>query len=105
MYQYRENQVMDDDLEVGETTRMLALELTEQGMEHAVSAFFEHAQLFYCAFVSTPMKKFPFQSSLLSDLRVLNPAERLGYQDLPKAVIRLAKLFSQLQLGEKLDQT
>ena len=40
MYQDRENQVMDDDLEVGETTRMLALELMEQGMEHVVSAFF-----------------------------------------------------------------
>ena len=71
MYQDRENKVMDDDLEVGETTRMLALELTEQGMEHVVSAFFEHVRLFYCAFVSTLMKKSPFQSSLLSDLRVI----------------------------------
>ena len=103
-YQDRENLVIDDDLEVGEATRMLALELTEQGMEHVVSAFFKHVRLFYCAFVNTLMKKFPFQSSLLSDLRVLNPAERLEYQDLPNAVIRLAKLFPQLQLGEKLDQ-
>lgn len=50
------------------------------------------------------MKKFPFQSSLLSDLCTLNPIERLAYQDLPHAVIRLAKLFPQLQLGEKLEQ-
>lgn len=35
---------------------------------------------------------------------MLNPAERLGFQDLPNAVVRLAKLFPQLQLGEKLDQ-
>ena len=37
MYQ---NQLMDDDLDIGETTRMLALELVEQGMEHVVSFFF-----------------------------------------------------------------
>ena len=50
------------------------------------------------------MKKFPSQSSLLSDLCILNPAERLGYQNLPTAVIPLAKRFPQLQLGEKFDQ-
>ena len=50
------------------------------------------------------MKKFPFQFSLLPDLRMLNPAERLGYQDLSHDVVWLAKLFPQLQPGEKLDQ-
>lgn len=68
MYQERENQVADDELEVGESTRVLAAELTEQGMEHVVSAFCDHVRLFYCAFINTLIKKFPFQSSLLSDL-------------------------------------
>ena len=76
-YQDRENQVSDDDLEVGDATRALALELTEQGMEHVVSSFFDSVRLFYAAFVTTLIKKFRFQSSLLSDLRVLNPTERL----------------------------
>ena len=74
-------------------------------MEHVVSSFFYYVRLFYAAFVTTLMKKFPFQSSLLSDLHVLNPTEWLEFQDFPSAVIRLAKLFSQFQLqGEKLDQ-
>ena len=104
-YEDCENQVSDDDLEVGDATRTLALELTENGMEHVVSSFFDHVRLFYAAFVTTLIKKFPFKSSLLSDLRVLNPTERLEFQDFPNAVIRLTKLFPQLQLeGEKLDQ-
>ena len=103
VYQERENQVADDELEVGDSTRVLAAELTEQGREH-VSAFCDHVRLFYCAFVNTLMKEFPFQSSLLLDLCMLNPAERLGFQNLPNAVVRLEKHFPQLQLGEKLDQ-
>ena len=35
---------------------------------------------------------------------MLNPAEPLEYEDLPNAVIRLAKQFPQLQLEDKLDQ-
>ena len=38
-YQHHENQVRDDDLEVGDATRALALHLTEQGMEHIVFLF------------------------------------------------------------------
>ncbi len=98
---------MDDDLEVGESTRNLAAEMIDrEGMENIVSTFLRlgHVRLFYCPFVDTLKKKFPFQSTLLSDLRVLNPTECLGYRDLPNAVIRLAKLFSQLQLCDKLDQ-
>lgn len=63
-YEDPENQVMDNNLEVGESTRNLAAEMIEEGMEHIVSAFVGHVRLFYCRFVD---KKFPFQSTLLSD--------------------------------------
>ena len=66
-YQDRENQVCDDDLEVGDATRALALHLTKQGMEHIVSSFFDHIRLFYAAFV----KKFPFNS--LTDYTPMTP--------------------------------
>ena len=84
---YQENQLMDDELEVDETTRILSVELVEQGV---VSAFFEYVQHFYSTFVTTMMKKSPFQ---FSDLCILNPAERLGYHDFPNVVVRLAKIF------------
>lgn len=47
-YQECENQVSDDQLEVGEATCVLASELIKQGMEHVVSAFFDHVRLLLC---------------------------------------------------------
>jgi hypothetical protein len=72
-------------------------------MEHIVLDFYGHVRHFYCTFINTLVKKFPFQSTLLSDLRILNPAYHLQYRDFPNAVVRL-KQFPQLQLSEKLDQ-
>ena len=65
--------------------------MIEQVMEHVVSAFLDHVRRLYCEFVQTLIKKFQFQSTLLSDLQVLNPAEWLEYKHLPNAVIQLAK--------------
>ena len=42
------------------------------------------------------MKKFPFHSTVLCDLRILNPSERRAYKEFPAAVLRLAKQFPQL---------
>lgn len=39
-YENHENQLTDDELEVGDNTRHLAPVMTEDGMEHIVSAFF-----------------------------------------------------------------
>ena len=103
-YQDSDNQLMDDDMEVGEQTRVLALEMVEDGMEHLVTAFYGCVREFYVKLVDTIMKKFPFESSLLSDLRVLNPAERITFQDFPNAVSRLARHLPQLGLASKLDQ-
>lgn len=48
----------------------------------------------------TLFKKFPFQSTLLRDLRTLNPSERRSFKDFPAAVVHLAKRFSQLDFSE-----
>ena len=42
------------------------------------------------------MKKFPFHSTVLCDLRILNPSERRAYKEFPAAVLRLAIQFPQL---------
>ena len=44
-----------------------------------------------------------FKSTLLSDLRVLNPEERTTLSDFPNILVHLAKHFPQLELGDKLD--
>ena len=50
------------------------------------------------------MKKFPFKSTLLSDLRVLNPRrEPTTLNDFPNIIVRLAQHFPQLRIGNKLD--
>lgn len=52
------------------------------------------------------VKKFPFGSIVLSDLRILNPSERRTFKDFPATVVRLAKHFPQLGLSqaEKLEE-
>ena len=82
----------------------MAESLLEDGMTLEVKRFFEHVRIFYVKFVATMFKKFPFNSTLLSDLRVLNPAERRAIKDLPNAVVRLAKELPQLQLTGKLNE-
>lgn len=98
------NQLEDEALEVGDKARSLANSLREEGMGAEVDRFFQHVRLFYAKFASTVFKKFPFNSTLLSDLRVLNPAERRTYKDLHNAVVRLAKQLPQLQLTDKLNE-
>ena len=71
-YDAGDNQVDDDGLEIGQGVRVLAVAMMEDGMNREVQAFFDHVRLFYEAFIRTIIKKFPFKSTLLSDLRVLN---------------------------------
>ena len=73
-------------MEVGDDTRDLANNLREEGMGPEVDKFFRDIRLFYIKFVSTIFKKFPFNSTFLVDMRILNPTERLAYQDYPIAV-------------------
>ena len=54
-----------------------------------------------CSPVVLRVSLYPAQST---DQQVLSPAEHLEYQDLPNAVVRLAKMFPQLHLGEMLEQ-
>ena len=81
----------------------LSVVMTEEGMAAEVTQFLAHVRIFYSTFVKKLINKFPFNSSFLSDLRVLNPSERTTYRDLPNAVIRLANQLPQLQLRNKLD--
>ena len=73
-------------------------------MEPEVIRFFNHIGLFYSMFVKMLIKKFPFTSTFLSDLRILNPSERVTYRDYPNAVVRLAKQLPQLHLCEVLEE-
>lgn len=92
MFEEREYQLTDENFEIGETTKVLVVELTLQGEEHIVSKFYDHVRLFYSALVRTLFKKFPFQSTLLSDLFVLNQKERHN-EEFPQAIVRIAKFF------------
>lgn len=103
-YKTSENQLENDEVDIGEETRTLAERLCEDGMEPEVNSFFDHVRLFYTLLVEKIFQKFPFSSTFLSDLRILNPSERLTYTDFPNAVVRLAKYLPQLQLcNERLD--
>ena len=93
------NQLDDDKVEFGERARLLAQHLCENGMGPEVDFFFHHVRLFYTTFVKTLMKKFPFGSKILRDLRILNPSERRTFKDFPAAVLRLAKQFPQLGMS------
>ena len=105
-YEDRNHQLDDETIEVGEKARSLAHNLCENGMGREVESFFRSARTFYVAFVKTLVKKFPFGSTILCDLRILNPSERRTYKDFPAAVVRLAKCFPQLGLSqtEKLEE-
>lgn len=103
-YQDQENQLESHDLEIGNDARILALNLEENGFTNEVKRFHDHVRLFFSKLVQTIFLKFPFNSTFLSDLRILNPAERQSYNDFPGAVVRLANELPQLELSEKLDQ-
>ena len=100
------NQLSNDQLKVGEKARELTTVLSEEGFEEECDMFFNHVRTFYTTFLQTLIRKFPFKSPILRDLRILNPAERRNWEDFPAAVVRLAKQFPQLGLneGEKLEK-
>ena len=101
-YRRSENQLPDAELSVSEGAQQLIYEMIEEGMEDIVSAFYGSVREFYCMFIDTLLKKFPFNSSFLADLVILNPSER-SRSDFPDAVTYLAKELPQLQLCDKLD--
>ena len=47
------------------------------------------------------MQKFPFKSTILHDLCILNPLERRTFKDFPAAVVRLANELPQLGLSDR----
>ena len=100
------NQLSNDQFKVGEKARELTNVLSEEGFEEECDMFFNHVRSIYTTFLQTLIRKFPFKSPILHDLRILNPAERRNWEDFPAAVVRLAKQFPQLGLneGEKLVQ-
>ena len=85
-------------VDIGQEARKLVDSLCEEGMVPEVNVFFDHVRLFYITLVEKLIQKFPFNSTFLSDLRVLNPSERLTFKDFPNATVRLAKILPQLQL-------
>lgn len=98
-YDTAANQLGNDEVEVGDEAKALALGLCEEGMEVEVSSYFDHVRLFYSMLIKKLIEKFPFTSTFLSDLRILNPSQRVTYEDLPNAVVRLAKRLPQLNLS------
>ena len=100
------HQLDDERIEVGEKARLLAHDLRENGKRREVKSFIHSVRTFCTTFVKTLVKKFPFGSTILCDLRILNPSERRTYKDFPAAVVRLAKCFPQLGLSqtEKLEE-
>ena len=77
------NQLDDEDLEIGECAWSLSVVMTEDGMTTEVTQFLAHVCTFYSTFGKKLINKFPFNSSFLSDLRILNPSELSTYRDFP----------------------
>ena len=102
-YDVSANHLENGDVEIGDEARALAISLRDEGMEGEVNLFVDHAKLFYIMLVKKLFEKFPFTSTVLPDLRILNPSERTTYKDLPNAVVRLAKHLPQLKLCSSLD--
>lgn len=73
------NQLKSHDLEIGNDARILAIKMEEEGCVNEVNRFYTHVRIFLSEFVKTIKKKFPFKSTFLSDLRIINPAERQTY--------------------------
>lgn len=103
-FEVEANQLEDEAVEVGNEARCLANTLCEDGMGSVVNRFFKNVRLFYAKFAIAIFKKFPFEPTLLSDLRVLNATERRSFEDFPNAVVRLAKELPQLKFTDKLDE-
>ena len=83
-YADSDKQVNDDDLEIGQDARVLAVTMVEDVYDREVQAFYGHVRSFYEVFVHTIIKKFPFKSTLLSDLKVLQPTGDSHLQRLPQ---------------------
>ena len=96
-YETHEHQISNDKLEIGESTKALTIEMIIQGYEDVVRKFDDYVRLFFSALVRTLMKKFQFQSTLLSDMFCLNPKERHN-QDFPRTIVNLAKSIPQLKI-------
>ena len=105
-YENPDHQLDDDKLEVGEAAQLLAHNLCENGVGQEVESFSCSVRTFYATFVKTLVKKFPFGSTILCDLHILNPSEQRTFKDFPAAVVHLAKHFPQLGLSqtEKLEE-
>ena len=97
------NQLDDGDPVIGEASRSLVDSMIEDGMVPEVTRFFAHVRVFYSTFVKKLVNKFPFTSTVLSDLRILIPLSALHTEIFPNAVIRLANQLPQLMLQDKLD--
>ena len=97
-YSIADNQLGNEVVDIGEEARKLVDSLCEEGMVPEVNVFFYHVRLFYTTLGEKLIQKFPFNSTFLSDLRVLNPSERLTFKDFPNAIVRFAKILPQLQL-------
>ena len=86
-YEDTHHQLCDDKLEIGEEARQLATSLYEDGIGPEVDSLFCSVRTFYATFVKTLIK---IGSTILCDLRILNPSERRTFKDFPAAVVRLA---------------
>ena len=103
-YNNSSNQVDDSDLEIGQNARVLAVSMEEDGEHVEVRNFYKHVRAFYAAFFGKLVKKFPFKSSLLPDMKILNPEERVKNNDFANIVVRLAQQLPQLGLHDRLDK-
>ena len=77
-YLDRDNQVANDELGIGTSTRLLLCGELEDGiMGTAVERnFFLHVRAFYEASVSKMLAKFPFSDNTLKELAFLSPCHR-----------------------------
>ena len=71
-YDVSANHLENGDVEFGDEARALAISLCDEGMEGEVNLFVDHAKLFYSTLVKKLFEKFPFTSTVLPDLRILN---------------------------------
>ena len=99
-YQDRDQQVKDDELGIGTSTRMLLCgELEDEVVGTRIETrFFRSVREFYETSVTKMLAKFPFSDNIFEDLAFLDPRNRSLSS--PTGMIRLANRFTSLETDE-----
>ena len=98
-YYEQDNQVENDELGIGTSTRLLLLELEDDIAGTSIERhFFSHVRDFYETSVKKLIEKFPFEDEMIKELAFLDPQNR-GLSSV-RGIIDLARRFTAFTMDE-----